>query len=228
MDVRVIYRRDRYLRGGDHIVVPASRAIPAARFTEPHENFDHEHQDVRVENGVQFGDLPRVLRLRLHRPRRPGQRRRPVVARRRRPARRRTSGSTPSQLTNDTDAALDRGTEPDLAGYEVVWRETTEPGLDRTSSRSATSPTATIDLSKDNVYLRRPGRRHGRAPQPRQLPHALLIRWGGALTARALPHPRKDRFSRSAPKGRARTGAHRVIGWVRRRRIPCGSRRAVR
>ena len=57
MDVRVIYRLDRFLRGGDHLSF-LQQGYPAARFTEPHENFDHQHQDVRVENGVQFGDLP--------------------------------------------------------------------------------------------------------------------------------------------------------------------------
>ena len=57
MRVRVVYRRDRYLRGGDHIPF-LERRFPAARFTEPNENYAHQHQDVRVEDGVQFGDLP--------------------------------------------------------------------------------------------------------------------------------------------------------------------------
>jgi hypothetical protein len=48
-------RRDRYLRGSDHISF-LLRGYPAARFTEPRENFAHEHQNVRVKNGVQFGD----------------------------------------------------------------------------------------------------------------------------------------------------------------------------
>jgi len=56
MKVRVVWRRDRYLRGSDHISF-LLRGYPAARFTEPRENFDHEHQDVRVVNGTQFGDL---------------------------------------------------------------------------------------------------------------------------------------------------------------------------
>ena len=34
---------------------------PAVRFTEPRENFHHQHQDVRVEDGVQFGDLPEFV-----------------------------------------------------------------------------------------------------------------------------------------------------------------------
>ena len=57
MDIRVIYRLDRYLRGGDHTGFLAA-GFPAARFTEPMENFAHQHQDVRVEDGVQYGDLP--------------------------------------------------------------------------------------------------------------------------------------------------------------------------
>lgn len=54
--MRVIYRADRFLRGGDHEPFLAL-GFPAARFTEPNENFAHQHQDVRVVDGVQFGDL---------------------------------------------------------------------------------------------------------------------------------------------------------------------------
>ena len=56
MSIRVIWRRDRYLRGSDHISF-LQQGYPACRFTEPAENFAHEHQNTRVENGVQFGDL---------------------------------------------------------------------------------------------------------------------------------------------------------------------------
>ena len=61
MHIELIFRRDRFLRGGDQHVVPRQRLPSAVRFTEPRENFDHQHQDVRVENGVQFGDLPRFV-----------------------------------------------------------------------------------------------------------------------------------------------------------------------
>ena len=56
MNIRLIWRRDRYLRGSDHVSFQG-QGYPAARFTEPRENFDHEHQNVQVQNGVQFGDL---------------------------------------------------------------------------------------------------------------------------------------------------------------------------
>ncbi len=56
MNIRLIWRRDRYLRASDHVSFQG-QGYPAARFTEPRENFAHEHQDTRVVNGVQFGDL---------------------------------------------------------------------------------------------------------------------------------------------------------------------------
>src|SRR6185437_7224584 len=56
MTVQIIYRRDRYLRGSDHLSF-LQQGYPANRFTEPNENFAHEHQDVRVVDGVQFGAL---------------------------------------------------------------------------------------------------------------------------------------------------------------------------
>jgi hypothetical protein len=55
--VRQIFRADRFLRGGDQESFQAD-GFAAIRLVEPHENFTHQHQNVRVENGVQFGDLP--------------------------------------------------------------------------------------------------------------------------------------------------------------------------
>jgi hypothetical protein len=55
--VSIIQRRDCYLRGGDHIPF-LERGFPALRFTEPNEDYRHQHQDVRVEGAVQYGDLP--------------------------------------------------------------------------------------------------------------------------------------------------------------------------
>lgn len=53
--VELVYRADRFERGGDHLAFNA-RGFPAVRLTEAHENYDHEHQDVRVEDGVRYGD----------------------------------------------------------------------------------------------------------------------------------------------------------------------------
>ena len=58
--VRLVFRRDRFGRGGDHIPF-AEAGLPAVRFTEPLEVYDHQHQNVRVENGVQYGDLMQFM-----------------------------------------------------------------------------------------------------------------------------------------------------------------------
>ncbi|HEY9086040.1 MAG TPA: M20/M25/M40 family metallo-hydrolase [Candidatus Tyrphobacter sp.] len=58
--VRQIFRSDRFLRGGDQQSFQAV-GYTAVRFVEAHENFAHQHQNVRIENGVQYGDLPRYL-----------------------------------------------------------------------------------------------------------------------------------------------------------------------
>jgi hypothetical protein len=58
--VRLIFRRDRFGRGGDHMPF-AEAGLPAVRFTEPLEDYHHQHQTPRVENGIQYGDLPQFL-----------------------------------------------------------------------------------------------------------------------------------------------------------------------
>jgi Zn-dependent M28 family amino/carboxypeptidase len=150
MDVRVIWRRDRYLRGSDHISF-LLRGYPAARFTEPRENFAHEHQDVRVVDGVQYGDLiefcdftyiARVARVNAaglwSLAQAPGTPRGTVI--------------DTTQLTNETTLRWQPGPEPDLAGYEVLWRETTAPDWTHVLPVGNVT-TATLDLSKDNVFF---------------------------------------------------------------------------
>jgi len=150
MKVRVIWRRDRYLRGSDHISF-LLRGYPAARLTEPRENFAHEHQDVRVEDGVQYGDLvefcdfkyiARVARVNAAAlwslAQAPGTPKGVVI--------------DTTQLTNETTLRWQRGTSADLAGYEVVWRETTAPDWTDVL-RVGDVTTVTIDLSKDNVFF---------------------------------------------------------------------------
>ncbi len=150
MTVEVIYRRDRYLRGSDHISF-LRQGYPANRFTEPNENFAHEHQDTRIENGQQFGDLiefvdfdflGRVTQVNAAAlwslANAPGTPKHVVI--------------DTTQLTNDSTLRWDQGTEADLAGYEVVWRSCTEPDwTHRIPVGNVT--TATINLSKDNVFL---------------------------------------------------------------------------
>jgi hypothetical protein len=149
MDVRLIYRLDRFLRAGDHLSF-LQKGYPAVRFTEPHENFDHEHQDVRVENGVQIGDLPQfvdydyvagVARVNgaglWSLANAPGTPRGVVV--------------DTTQLTNDT--SLRWTVDPAAAGYEVVWRPTIDPVWTHVIPVGKVGSTTLKGFSKDNVLV---------------------------------------------------------------------------
>jgi hypothetical protein len=168
MDVRVIYRLDRFLRGGDNLSFLQNGFPAAIRFTEPNENFAHQHQDVRVENGVQFGDLPQfcdfdyiagVARVNAAAmwslSAAPGTPRHVVV--------------DTTALTNDT--TLTWTVDPAAAAYELVWRPTTEPEWTHRIPVGKVG-TATVDLSKDNVVfgVRAIGPRGHRSPAAFPLP----------------------------------------------------------
>jgi hypothetical protein len=60
LEVKMIYRTDRYLRGGDHLPY-IERGYAGVRITEMNENFNHQHQDIRMENGIQYGDLIKYI-----------------------------------------------------------------------------------------------------------------------------------------------------------------------
>ena len=60
LEVVMVYRTDRFLRGGDHLPY-LKNGFTAVRITEMNENFNHQHQDVRIENGIQYGDLPQFI-----------------------------------------------------------------------------------------------------------------------------------------------------------------------
>lgn len=60
LEVKLIYRNDRFLRGGDHSSF-VTEGFPSVRLTEYYENYDHQHQDIRVENGRQYGDLSEFI-----------------------------------------------------------------------------------------------------------------------------------------------------------------------
>jgi len=125
MKVTVIYRRDRYLRGGDHAPF-LDRGYAAVRMTEPAENFKHQHQNVRKENGIQYGDLPefddfgyiaQVARVNAA----------ALASLALAPAAPRKVKVETARLENDTELEWEANPEPDLAGYRIVWRETTAP-----------------------------------------------------------------------------------------------------
>ena len=152
MRVRVVYRVDRYLRGGDHIPFLA-RGYPAVRFTEPAEDFRRQHQDVREVKGVQYGDttdhvdfaytadVARVNAAALA-----------VLARA--PAPPSAVQVEAARLENDTTLRWAANTEADLAGYRIVWRETTSPFWEHSLDvPKDTTRTTVHGVSKDNAIF---------------------------------------------------------------------------
>ena len=164
MRVKLVWRRDRFLRGGDQISF-LQRGWPAVRFTEPNENFDHQHQDVRVENGKQFGDLLEFVDFRyLARVTRVVGSSLAALARSpRAPANARVITASSRY---DTELRWNANPEPDVVGYEVVWRDSTEPLW--THSRRVGNVTDGHDRRPQQG--RQPGRRARdrprRQPQP--------------------------------------------------------------
>jgi hypothetical protein len=151
MQVRMIYRRDRYLRGGDHIPF-LERGYPAVRFTEPNENYTHQHQNVRTENGTFYGDTPeyvdfayiaRVARVNCA----------ALASLARAPAAPKNVQILTQRLTNDTDLRWAANTEPDLAGYEIVWRETTAPFWTNSKFVGNVTSYTMHGMSKDNYFF---------------------------------------------------------------------------
>jgi len=149
LDVKLIYRRDRYLRGGDHIPF-LLQGFTAVRITEMNEDYNRQHQDIRTEKGVDYGDLPdfvdfnyaqKVARMNLS-----------VLANlATAPAEPQNVGIVTSGLTNKTTLKWDApktGKKP--AGYYVLMRETISPYWER--KYYVTDNTATLAYSKDN-YL---------------------------------------------------------------------------
>ncbi|HVW94684.1 MAG TPA: M28 family peptidase [Mucilaginibacter sp.] len=150
LDVKLIYRRDRFLRGGDHVPF-LQNGFTAVRITEMNEDFNRQHQDVRTENGISYGDLPdfvdfnyaqKVARMNLS-----------VLANlATAPGQPEKVGIVTSGLTNKTTLkwqAPATGAKP--AGYYVLMRETISPYWEKKFYVENTS--MTLDYSKDNYFF---------------------------------------------------------------------------
>jgi Zn-dependent M28 family amino/carboxypeptidase len=146
----LVFRLDRFLRGGDHSAFNDA-GFTAVRFTEVHEDYRHQHQTPRLVDGVQYGDLPEhvdaeylanVARLNaaalVHLANAPSV---PANAR-----------IITANLEYTTTLRWNKAPEPDVAGYEVVWRETTSPVWNHVKDVGDVAE-ATIDESKDNCFF---------------------------------------------------------------------------
>jgi hypothetical protein len=148
--IRMIFRVDRYGRGGDHY--PFYKAgLPAVRFTEPLEDYNHQHQTPRTENGIEYGDSEKYLNFTFM-----GE-----VARDNAEALRQLAmapaAPKDAKLTGAVtpDAKVSWSAEEDLerAGFEILWRETSDPRWQVYDFAASPGETILKGVSTDNHFF---------------------------------------------------------------------------
>jgi hypothetical protein len=122
--VRVVFRKDRFGRGGDHLPF-LEAGSPAVRFTEPREDYRHQHQTPRVEDGVEYGDLTkfmdfsflaRVAHLNAEAALRLANAPAPP-----------SSAIAEGAVKPDTTITFEAGADAERKGFEILGRDTAEP-----------------------------------------------------------------------------------------------------
>ncbi len=140
------FRLDRYLRGGDHLSFN-QQGFAAVRFTEYREDYHHQHQNVRTEDGIEYGDLPKFVNFEYV-----------AAVARLNAATLASLASAPAPpgkvhlLTKElqNDSTLTWEAVPGAASYEVLWRSTTSPEWEHAQS-AGNATRLTLPMSKDNA-----------------------------------------------------------------------------
>jgi Peptidase family M28 len=150
LDVRalLVFRLDRYLRGGDHSAFN-QQGYSAVRFTEYREDFNHQHQTLRTESGIEYGDLPKFVDFDYV----------ANVARLNALTLGALASAPPSPanvrvVTSnlDNDSTLKWEPSAGASGYEVIWRATSSPVWEHAHNVGNVTAT-TMKLSKDNLIF---------------------------------------------------------------------------
>ncbi len=149
LQVVMVYRNDRFLRGGDHSPY-VDTGYAAVRITEMNENFNHQHQDVRTEKGVVYGDLLEFMDFEYLRKntalnlanlanlaRSPGMPQNVKVEVR--------------NLTNGTQLSWQAPANGKVRGYYILMRETTSSVWQKKIFTRETG--VTLPYSKDNYFF---------------------------------------------------------------------------
>jgi Peptidase family M28 len=146
----LVFRLDRYLRGGDHYSFN-QQGFTAVRFTEFREDFHHQHQNIRTENGIEFGDVPKfvdfdyvahVARLNAA----------TLASLASAPAPPANVHVLTKDLENDSTLTWEASPGGLATEYEVLWRATTSPEWEHVQKFGGATR-ATLKLSKDNVIF---------------------------------------------------------------------------
>ncbi len=149
LEIVMIYRNDRFLRGGDHTPF-VQKGFAAVRITEMNENYNHQHQDLRTEKGIVYGDLAEFMDFEYLR--------KNTAVNLSCLANLSKAPSVPQEvkvdvknLTNSTTLNWKAPKNGATKGYYILMRETTSPVWQKKIFTSQTS--ATLQYSKDNYFF---------------------------------------------------------------------------
>jgi Zn-dependent M28 family amino/carboxypeptidase len=149
LEVMMVYRNDRFLRGGDHTPF-VQNGFAAVRLTEMNENYEHQHQDVRTEKGIRYGDLPEFMDFEYLR--------KNTVLNLANLANLAKGPSKPQEvkvdvkdLTNFTNLSWKAPATGKVRGYYILLRETTSATWQKKMYTSDTS--ICLPYSKDNYFF---------------------------------------------------------------------------
>lgn len=148
--IRMIFRQDRYGRGGDHF--PFYKAgLPAVRFTEPLEDYNHQHQTPRSENGIEYGDFEKYLNFTFmgNVVRDNAEVLRQLALAPAPP----TSARLKGAVTPDAKVSWAAEDDPERAGFEILWRETSEPRWTVYDFAAAPGEAVLKGVSTDNHFF---------------------------------------------------------------------------
>ncbi|KIA84979.1 peptidase M28 [Kaistella solincola] len=149
IDIKLIYRNDRFLRGGDHTPF-VNHGFTGVRLTDYYENYDHQHQDLRKEDGIKYGDLIEFMDFDYLKTNTAVNV--AVMAN--------LAKSTPppvnvlmdvKDLSNSTKLTWEKPATGTVKGYNVLYRETSNPVW--TDKNFTTETTYMVPLSKDNFIF---------------------------------------------------------------------------
>jgi len=151
LPVRVVFRRDRYLRGGDHMPF-LENGYAAVRITEARENFRHQHENPEIRDGVQYGDLPEFMNF-DYAARVAKVNAAALAALAQGPAAPAKVEMETVKLENDTTLRWAANAEPEIAGYRIVWRDTTAPFWQYAAFVGNVTRHTLAGVSKDNYVF---------------------------------------------------------------------------
>ncbi len=149
LQVTMVYRNDRFLRGGDHTPF-VENGYAAVRFTEMNENYYHQHQNVRVENGIQYGDLPEFMDFEYLR-KNTAMNLANLSNLAKSPAMPDSVKIETRRLTNSSTVSWQAPKTGKVKGYYLLMRETTSPVWQRKIFTPETQ--MILPFSKDNYFF---------------------------------------------------------------------------